>query len=211
MGECFFLLYKRRSKHFLPVLMTWYDPCAKEDEDRMRHKLVMFLATYTCSSVLLYGIKTAPCNVTLQPVWQQLQDASKPFDGRWIFAGTITFRTKLLEPIELTTLVLSWHGVPLDNLLASLYRTEVNEPFLAIDNHWVCDGTWNQEKQRLIFKMHTKKNLSAITHFHLVLTVPLVLESTIKKGSFTLEPDYLPLPYQTLTQPLLSLHFACPT
>jgi hypothetical protein len=143
----------------------------------------------------------------LEPRWQHIKDSCLLFDDRWILVGTIIFGNKGIEPLEIDTLVLCWHGQYLDKLFASLYRTEINEPFLAIDNYWIADGIWDKTKQRIIFKLETKKRLSTITNFHLMLTIPACLEPIIKKGSFSIESHYLPISYQNIAPELLTLRF----
>jgi hypothetical protein len=114
-------------------------------------------------------------NIVLKPIWRELQGACAPFHEKWVFVGTATFRTKLIEPIQLNKLTFAWHGATFEHLSSSLYRTDINESFLATDQYWVADGAWIKSKQQIIYKF-PPKTLASITHFHLVFTVPLTLE-----------------------------------
>jgi hypothetical protein len=172
----------------------------------MNHSLLV-MSTCVLSSRLLFALAPHTCELNLKPLWQELQTDDQSLGGRWILVGTLTFRKKVLEPINLTTLMLSWHGNKIDTLQASLYRTEINEPFLAINDYWVADGGWSTEKQRLRFKMDHTKGLSAITTFHLVLTVPANTEQALKTGFFAVERSHLPLQYQETHNQTLAFNF----
>ncbi len=175
----------------------------------MRHFLLPIIICIALTP-LLFGVAARKCELMLKPLWQELQDKQErtiTFKGKWILAGTITFRKKILDVIELDKIVLSWHGKRIDSLNASLYSTEINRPFRAIENNWVSDGQWNAKTQQLTFKFSSKCTLCAITTFYLVLTVPPLLEPTLKKGSFTLETYSLPSQYQDIHQEARVLSF----
>lgn len=173
-------------------------------------KRFIFLLLYFFYSCTIYALSVRKCDLKLQSLWQELQnikESSITFHGKWIHAGTITFRKKIVGPITLHTLVLHWHGNTIENLEASLYYTEVNKPFLAIDENWISDGQWSSGSQKLTFKFKEPCTLCAITTFHLVLTVSLEVEPILKKGYFTLSPCTLPQQYQDIQEESRKLSF----
>lgn len=170
--------------------------------------IICFIGTYC-----LYGISQRKCDLILQPLWEEIQDTKEGtiiFKGKWIRVGTITFRKKILNAIELNTITLHWHGPHIETLDASMYYTEINKPFRAIDNNWISDGQWSLSSQRLTFKFKSPCSLCAITTFHLVLTVPQTLEPILKQGYFTLSPCSLPQEYKDIDQDSLKLSFCTP-
>jgi len=162
----------------------------------------------------LYGISQRKCDLILQPLWQEIQASTEraiTFNGKWMRAGTITFRKKIMGPLELNAIVLNWHGPPIKSLEASLYCTEINKPFLAIDSNWVGDGQWSNQSQRLTFKFKSPCALCSVTTFHLMLTVPESLEAILKQGNFTLSPCTLPEEYKDIQEEARKLSFCIPT
>jgi hypothetical protein len=170
-------------------------------------RFLLLINLCTFSGTALHAIVSHQCELSVKPLWQKLQRDSASLQGDWIVVGTLTFRKKLAEPVHLTTLALSWQGETLQNVQASLYRTEVNEPFFATDDYWVSDGIWSREKQQLFFKLDRKKALSAITTFHLVLTIPLSLNAVFKSGFFKIDSCSLPTHYQNIGDEMLILQF----
>jgi len=151
------------------------------------------------------------CKITLKPKWRDLDGNSTnamQFGGKWILVGSIIFK-RCKDPISIETINLHWHGEPLDNLIASLYRKNLDkEVFMPIEENLVCDGIWSKSKQTLILNFDEKENLAPTTVFYLVLTVPEEIEPILKKGSFCLEEQCLPKPFkQCAQQEKLSLAF----
>ena len=145
----------------------------------------------------------AECSITLKPKWRDLDgNCSKAiqFGGKWVLVGSITFK-RCKDPISIDTLNLHWNGEPLDNLIASLYRKNLDkEVFMPIEENLVCDGIWSKSKQTLILNFDEKESLAPTTVFYLVLTVPEEIEPILKKGSFCLEDQCLPKPFKQCAQ-----------
>lgn len=153
----------------------------------------------------------AECSITLKPKWRDLDGNSTKaaqFGGKWILVGSITFK-RCKDPIFIETINLHWNGEPLDNLIASLYRKNLDkELFMPIEENLVCDGIWSKNKQTLILNFDEKENLAPTTVFYLVLTVPEDIEPILTMGSFSLEDQCLPKPFkQCAQQEKLSLAF----
>jgi len=153
--------------------------------------------------------------VTLESTWHCLDDTDgscSQFGGKWVLVGNITFRKKSVkDSIHLHQLKLHWHGPFISTLSASLYKKNFDptkKDFLPIDDYLVCDGCWNNTKQTLILTFDERQTLGAVEVFYVVLTVPDNLELILKQGSFSLEKNDLPLPFQhTCTTASLQLSF----
>lgn len=133
--------------------------------------------------------------IIIKSMWQDLEPddkACEQFGSKWILVGTITFKKKSKEPVELNQLLLQWKGDKLDNLTGSLYIKNNNEEFMPIEDHLICDSAWNKKNQTLLLKFDSQQTLGFINTFYLVLTIPLHTESSIKKGYFNLDHQCLP-------------------
>ena len=146
--------------------------------------------------------------VTLESTWHCLDDSDgscSQFGGKWVLIGNITFRKKpVQDSIHLQQLKLHWHGPFIDALSASLYKKNFDptkKEFLPIDDYLVCDGCWNNSKQTLVLSFDERHTLGAVEVFYVVLTVPTLLEPILKQGSFSLEKNDLPLPFQQAYMP----------
>lgn len=142
-------------------------------------------------------------NITMDPMWKDLEQNAKhaiKFGGRWILAGMITFKKKAQDKVHLERLYLQWHGPKIDNLIASLYTSDCAEDFLPIQENLICDGTWNNAQQRLLFNFDEKQSLTFKNCYFLVLTVPEALEPVLKSGQFSLVTTILPEPLQECLQ-----------
>ncbi len=159
----------------------------------------------------------ASCKIESHCTWQNLDEgqsitAQQAFGGKWILAATITFKRKSADDIYVSLLDLSWQGIPLTKLNATLFRCDLDKPFVPLEENVVADGTWSQDKQMLRFSFKEKERLQATHTFGLVLTVPSDLETTIKTGYFNLVPTSLPQPLQaTAQQHPLHVQFMLPT
>ncbi len=133
--------------------------------------------------------------ISLEPQWHNLEhdpQKIKQFDGKWILVGSIVFKKKAKESVNLSRIHLQWKGEHIDHLLGSLYKKSLHKEFLPIEKYLVCDGSWNKTKQILILPFDKRHILGPLNIFYLVLTIPEELEETIKKGRFTLEENSLP-------------------
>jgi hypothetical protein len=113
--------------------------------------------------------------------------------------GSITFKKKSKEAVNLNRLYLRWKGSVLPHLMGSLYRKMPDRDFLPIEEHLVCDGTWNKAQQTLRLTFDHKESLGLTNVFYLVLTVPSDLELAVRRGRFDLEPQVLPEQFRTAT------------
>jgi len=148
--------------------------------------------------------------ITLDPTWKNLEcdhTKCKEFGGKWVIIGSITFRKKAKEPVNLTRLHLQWHGTHLDTLVGSLYKKPDDKDFLAIQENLICDGIWDATKQTLLFNFDQKQTLGLTNVFYVVLTIPDTVEPYIKQGNFELITHYLPEQFQPTANQQLSLAY----
>lgn len=132
----------------------------------------------------------------ITPHWHNLDEnveRCEQFGGAWIEAGVITLRKRTKDPINMTHLILSWHGeAELENLIGSLYQRLPNKDFMPIEQYLICDSHWQHSGQKLIFKFLKPLSLDSLTELRLVLTVPAGMEEKLKHGLLKVEADYLP-------------------
>lgn len=167
----------------------------------MRFSLIALSLLYAGTCIAEPSEK--PCNIIMEPTWYDLECNSGRctdyFGGKWILVGTITFKKKCKDAVELTKLHLRWQGQKIDNLVSSLYTKAVDQDkFIPIENNLVCDGIWNKSKQTLMLKFDKKQHLNVTNIFHLVLTVPKELEKKLRHGSFELIENLLPEQFQEI-------------
>lgn len=151
--------------------------------------------------------------ITLDPTWQILEcdhNKCKEFGGKWVIIGSITFKKKAKEPVNLTRLYLRWNGAHLDTLVGSLYKKQEDKDFLAIQENLLCDGTWDVANQTLLCNFDKKQTLGLTNIFYVILTIPESIEPLIKQGSFELVTHYLPEQFQPATNQQLSLAYSAP-
>lgn len=168
--------------------------------------------------VLAYAMAMqASCEMQADCKWENLDttasaESQQTFGGKWILAATITFKNKTTETIYLHELDLEWQGIELSKLNATLFRCDLNRPFVPLEENVIADGTWSAHYQTLQFSFKTKERLQPTHTFALVLTVPSELEKEIKTGHFKLLPKTLPQPLQISAQehPLF-VHFSVQT
>ncbi len=146
--------------------------------------------------------------ITLESTWHCLDDndgSCSLFGGKWVLVGNITFRKKSIQDsVHLQQLKLHWNGPFISSLSASLYKKNFDptkKEFLPIDDYLICDGCWNNAKQTLVMTFDERQTLGAVEVFYVVLTVPTPLETILKQGSFSLEKQDLPLPFQHAYKP----------
>jgi hypothetical protein len=152
-------------------------------------------------------------NIIVQAQWQDLENNEqrvKDFGGKWILAGSITFKKKAKDTVHLSKLYLQWQGSKIENLVASLYRKTDETKFLPIQENLICDGLWNKSDQTLILNFERKETLGPVNTYYLVLTVPETLEPTIKQGSFDVLVACLPAPFQETIHDKLSIAYGKP-
>ena len=158
----------------------------------------MKLVTVYCVALLgtfFLNSDNAPFELNLKPLWKNLdtnQATIEKFGGKWVLAGEIDLRKRTPEPLRLNKFVLRWQGKPLNNLVASLYKKELDKKFLLIQDYLVCDSSWEPTNQRLILHFDHQVLLETRTIFYLVLTIPKEIETSIQEGSFMLESQTLP-------------------
>jgi hypothetical protein len=131
----------------------------------------------------------------LEPRWDDLeQNAQKEqqFGSKLILIGKIIFKKKTKEDMKLSKIFLQWHGDSIDTLSGSLYKKEPDKEFMPIEEHVICDSTWNKEQQSLILNFNHAQKLGIHSEFYLVLSVPQSLEKVLKAGHFSIEEKCLP-------------------
>ena len=153
----------------------------------------------TVITVLTLQAKQEPFKVIVQAQWKNLDSNPqriKRFGGKWILAGSITFKKRSPEMVFLDEIQLTWKGKKINQLTGSLYEKNNMSLFLPIEKYLVCDSIWKQSTQQLFLRFNRPLTLGAVNTFYLVLTVPEELETVLKSGQFSIEQNGLPLPYR---------------
>ncbi len=140
------------------------------------------------------------CSISLEPCWNNLEQKNtkkEVFGGQqWVHIGCLTFRKNVNKKIKLTQINLCWHGDKIEQLNGSLYKKAPHQKFIPIEDNLLCDSTWDNGNQHLMLDFSNRKQtLGPVNTFYLVLTVPDHLESTLKKGHFSLTKTCLPEPF----------------
>lgn len=170
----------------------------------MRYAVSQMLLITIITAIPMPGKETTrDCTIIVEPQWLDLEHNHQNaaiFGGKWILAGSITFRKKSKDTIYLSKLSFRWKGNKLDNLLGSLYKKDLDKQFLPVEEFLISDSYWNKKKQALIFNFNKPISLGPKNIFYLVLTVPEPVENTIKEGFFVVESNNLPAPYKSITR-----------
>lgn len=104
---------------------------------------------------------------------------------RWVWAGTVTIKSK--KPITISNVTLQWCGDNIQKLHATLYhKKDTEHQLIPIQENMLCDGEWNPKTQQLMFPMN--KKIVAVNHYYLVLSFPEKDIEKIKHGSFITPP-----------------------
>ncbi|MDR3549880.1 MAG: hypothetical protein P4L31_00565 [Candidatus Babeliales bacterium] len=176
-------------------------------------KRLIYILLFICSTAI-HASQLDDFDVMLTPQWQDLEsneDKAKEFGGKWILAGSITFKKKAKDTVHLHRIYLQWNGNRIESLCGSLYKAESDRSFLPIQENLVCDGVWNKCQQTLMLNFDKKETLGFANTFNLVLTVPDDLEAILKTGHFNIIPSYLPEPFKMCARKdSLSLAFNTP-
>jgi len=155
-----------------------------------------------CSVKLSASLEPEKFQLIIKSTWHDLDCDSQKcdrFGGKWILVGSITFKKKAKEPVELNRLYLHWHGSPLDNLIGSLYTKNNDQDFMPIEDNLICDSVWNKTEQTLLLKFDEQQTLGFVNTFYLVLTIPQELEPIVKQGHFTIDRQRLPEQFKECT------------
>lgn len=166
-------------------------------------KNVLIVCSIFCMFTQLLASEQDNFQVILEPFWQDLENndqKAQEFGGKWILAGSITFKKKAKDTLHLRKIYLQWHGKNIENLNATLYLKDDDEKFLPIQDNVVCDGIWNKAQQTIMLNFEEDHTLGPTNIFYLVLTVPKKIEPILKKGYFALLPTYLPEPYKMVAR-----------
>lgn len=135
------------------------------------------------------------CTLQTHAEWENLErrpSTSQRFGSKLILVGTLSFKKRAHEPIILEHLHLQWHGAYIETLSTSLYHKKNNQKFIPLEDNLICDGVWNKEKQRIIFKFNKPYGLSAHTQFYVVLSIPADIEAAMKTGWLSIEKNSMP-------------------
>lgn len=177
-------------------------------------RLTMILLLLNTCPFLSAKNRRFPTNlysIVLEPKWENIEnneDKMKQFGTKWLLVGSITFKKKSKQIVNLSKLTLHWRGPHLKNLVGSLYKKNPDRQFFAIEDHLLCDGQWNTTKQALIFNFNKVQLLGPLNIYYITLTIHSSLEALIKSGSFTLEAIGLPDQYHHQAQsPLCKIAF----
>lgn len=171
-----------------------------------RQTLVCSVIAFSCvstSAQIPFLDTSEECKVIVEPRWQELAKNSKEcklFGDEWVLIGNITFKKRSREGMSLSTLHLQWHGDPLENMLASLYKKNPEKDFMPIEENLVSDSCWNKKEQKLILNFKKKETLGVLNIFCLVLTIPQDTKDAVQTGYFTVATDTLPEAFQKTAQ-----------
>jgi len=149
--------------------------------------------------------------IILEPKWENLendQERIAHFGGKWILAGSITFKKKVKDYIRLSQITLQWSGPYLEKLTGSLYEKNFEKTFYPIQDFFISDGIWNKKAQTLTLTFDRLCLLQAVNTFLLVLTIPVDQEESVKTGSFSIADMSLPEEFkESIKAQKLSLSF----
>ncbi|HEV2601313.1 MAG TPA: hypothetical protein VGT41_03375 [Candidatus Babeliales bacterium] len=158
----------------------------------MKHSIASLLMI----SCLSLSASNNDFKLIIEPCWKDLEQCvykTKFFGGKWILVGSITFKKKSKESVDLNHLYLHWIGHPMERLVASLYKQQSNcKDCMPLEENLVCDGIWNAKDQLLLFKFNDPQKLGFVNRYYVVLTVPPFLEPIIQQGHFQINPYQLP-------------------
>ena len=135
---------------------------------------------------MAYANELQDFDVVLTPQWKDLEsnhDKAKEFGGKWILAGSITFKKKAKDTVHLNRIYLQWNGQHIENLCGSLYNTDPDKDFLPIQENVVCDSVWNKCQQTLMLNFDKKETLFYYIIFKKMNQLILNLLFTIKKAT----------------------------
>ena len=169
----------------------------------MKHALLLIFLLVCGITPYTHTAHMNDFDVILLPHWNNLEHTTEriqQFGGKWILAGSITFKKKAKDTVHLNQLSLRWKGPKLQQLLGSLYKKELDKEFIPIEDNLICDGSWNKAKQTLQLKFNEKQTLGPINIFYLVLTVPEPVEPLVKQGQFDVISTSLPEQYKICTR-----------
>ena len=154
--------------------------CIKIPRIEILCMLLLLLTAHT----LCAQSSTRGCSITIESHWQDLEnnkDRAQKFGGKWVLAGTLTFKKNCNAPAHLNELHLVWHGTPLDHLQASLFGAKNREPLKPTNDYHIADSVWSKTKQTLIFKFDRSVSLH-----------PLIFLSFAQKGHQQSEQKQFP-------------------
>jgi len=149
----------------------------------------LFTAKDANFDLLSTATQTKNFALTTTGTWAEftLKNMQQKFkQEKWAWVGSIIFKSK--QALELKEVNLQWVGENIPKLHASLYQKKIfDKKVIPIQENLVCDGTWNKQKQQLIFRLNEK--IVAINKYCLVLSFPKEFESKIKNGRFLLAQE----------------------
>lgn len=169
----------------------------------MKHLAIFCALTWHALSLCTLPLESNDFQLIIEPTWQNLErntDSSKAFGGKWVLIGSITFKKKSKDSVELDRLELKWHGEKIDDLAGSLYRKSSHKDFMPIEDYLICDGTWNKAKQTLKLTFDQQQTLGFVNTFYLVLTIPDHMDNIVKHGAFDIVSRALPEPFRVTAQ-----------
>lgn len=120
---------------------------------------------------------------TQTSTWKEFIDSKDSAKKKWVLVSNITLKSK--KAVKVKSLTLKWCGKKIPNLFASLFKKyKHNNNIIPIERNVISDGTWDNEKQQVIFPLDAK--VIATQRYYLVLSYAKGLEEALKKGHFTL-------------------------
>lgn len=148
----------------------------------------------------------AQYHIEVQPEWHNLGlQETGIFEGKWIWAGTVTFHKKSKRPLSIGSLDLKWTGDHLEKLEAELFTKEPGKDLEPTEENIISDGQWNNTKQTIHFNFNKRVQLQPVHIFCLVLTLPKKIEQKMRTGHFEVQHSTLPHPFnKKASQKLLS-------
>lgn len=152
-----------------------------------------------CSISPIYAQHTQPppLNAHVTQTWNVLREYSQPSftleANKTVCVGIITLNSP--TPLRLTSFKLEWQGPHISRIYTSLYHERKHADFAAMHTNLVCDGSWNEEHQHIIFPV--KDKVVARKRYYLVLGTKNGDEAILKSGKFKLTTATSTLPNKT--------------
>lgn len=124
---------------------------------------------------------------TATTTWQEFSNeknsAKDKKNKKWVWVSCITLKSK--QAVKLKKITLKWCGEKIPNLFASLFKKYKHaDNVIPIERNLISDGSWNSEKQQIVFSLDNK--VVATQRYYLVLNYAKGIEDTLKKGHFAL-------------------------
>ncbi len=151
------------------------------------------MISFINSEILQAKKEHAHCSMDMTPQWHEL-DTSNRFDSKWVIAGTLSIKKRMVHTLRIESMTLAWHGPEITNLKCSLFKMPYEKiDTFATDENLISQGTWSKKYQRIHLKFTTPEYINdPVAFYGLVMTFDTATEQLLKQGYFEMVPDSLP-------------------